>query len=134
MDLLDGFTQVALGNNSPSVSISNYGLTFNKVVLDTMAKPSYVDLFLDEKGKRLAIRGTETSTSVPFCVSKSNGVNARINNKEFARKLFGLMGWEYRNVSYRVPGEWHSNEGVFIFDLNAATVNSSSVKEEDSEG
>lgn len=130
MSLLDGFNQVPLGSNSPAVSISNYGLTFNKSVLDTMSKPDYVDLFLNESSKCIAIRGTNSTTSVPFCVSKSNGVNARVNNKEFARKLFKLMEWEYRNVSYRVPGEWHSEEGVFIFNMNEAVENTIPVKDE----
>ena len=130
MELLQGFEKVSLNNNAPAVSVSNYGLTFNKAVVDTMRGPDYIDLLLDEKGKRIAIRPSNEETSIPFCINKSNIVNARINNKEFSRKLFSIMGWEYRPTSYKVSGEWYSEEQAFIFELNSAVENPSVVKDE----
>jgi len=130
MELLQGFQKVNLNNNSPAVSVSNYGLTFNKAVVDTMRGPDYIDLLLDEQGKRIAIKPSNEETSIPFCINKSNIVNARINNKDFSRRLFNLMGWEYCPTSYKVLGEWYSEEQVFIFDLKSAVENPNVVKDE----
>lgn len=119
MSILDSFSKVNLNGASPSVSISSYGLTFNKTVVDTMELPNYVDLYLDENNKKLAIAPSDSSTSIPFCINKSNKVNARINNKEFCRKLAKLMSWDLGDASYRVAGEFIKDEKVFIFDLNS---------------
>lgn len=120
MSVLDSFKKVNLNNSGPSVSISSYGLTFNKTVVDTMALPDFVILLLDENSKRIAIQASNNREDVPFCINKSNRINARINNKDFARKLFKLMGWNIENGSYRVPGIWYPDEKVYIFDINDA--------------
>lgn len=133
MNVLDAFKKVSLNSSASAVSISNYGLTFNKAVLERMGSPKFVDLFLDESGKRLAIKQSDSETGIPFSTSNERKVNARINNKEFARKLFELMGWEYRNVSYKVLGEWFDDEKIFVFDLNQATENVSTSKDESKE-
>jgi len=130
MGILQGFEKISLNSNAPAVSISNYGLTFNKAIVDTMHGPDFIDLLLDESGKRIAIKVSHEQTSIPFCINKSNLINARINNKELSRRLFSIMGWEYRPTSYKVIGEWHSNEQVFIFDLNSAIENLSMSKDE----
>ena len=130
MNILDNFKKVNLNSNGPSVSISSYGLTFNKTVVDTMSLPNYVVLLLDEENKRLAIQSSENSEDIPFCINKSNRVNARINNKEFARKLFKMMDWDISNGSYRVPGTWYPNEKVYIFDIKDAELNIISNKED----
>lgn len=120
MNILDSFTKVNLSNNSPAVTISSYGLTFNKTVVDTMASPDYVILFLDEENKRLAIQCSDNSQDIPFCINKSNRVNARINNKDFARKLFRIMEWFMDGRSYRVPGTWYPEQKVYVFDIKDA--------------
>ena len=120
MTILDNFKKVNLSSNGPAVSISSYGLTFNKTVVDTLLLPNYVVLLIDEGTKRIAIQGSENSEDIPFCINKSNKVNARINNKEFARKLFKLMNWELSDGSYRVAGVWYPNEKVYIFDMKDA--------------
>ena len=57
-----------------------------------MRAPDYIELLLDERGKRLAIKACDQEINIPFCVNKSNAINARINNKEFSRRLFNLLG------------------------------------------
>ena len=130
MSVLDAFKKISLNSSASAVSISNYGLTFNKAVLERMGSPKFVDLFLDEGGKRLAIKQANSETGIPFSTSNERRVNARINNKEFARKLFELMGWEYRNVSYKVLGEWLDDEQIFVFNFMQATENVSTSKDE----
>lgn len=130
MNILDSFKKINLNNNGPSVSISSYGLTFNKTVVETMSLPNYVVLLLDEESKRIAIQASDNSEDIPFCINKSNRVNARINNKEFARKLFKLMDWELSDGSYRVPGIWYPNEKVYIFDIKEAELNVTPNKDE----
>ena len=119
MSILANFTKVNL-TNSPSVTISTYGLTFNKTVVDTMGSPDYVILLLDEENKRLAIQCSDNNQDIPFCVNKSNKINARINNKDFARKLFRIMEWSIYGTSLRSVGVWYPDEKVFIFDLKNA--------------
>lgn len=116
MALLDEFKKVELNNNAPSVSISQYGLTFNKTSVELLGSPKYVNLYLDAPKKRLAIVASE-SAAIPFCLNNDGKCNPRINNKEFSRQLFALMGWEDKTVSYRVIGEWHDDEKIFIFNL-----------------
>ena len=119
MSILENFTKVNL-STSAAVTISTYGLTFNKTVVDTMGSPDYVTLFLDEGSKRLAIQVSNNSQDIPFCVSKSNKVNARINNKDFARRLFRIMDWGFFAKSYRAAGSWYPDEKVFVFELKDA--------------
>ena len=95
-----------------------------------MSLPNYVVLLLDEDSKRIAIQASENREDIPFCVNKSNRVNARINNKDFARKLFKLMNWELSDGSYRVAGTWYSEEKVFIFNLKEAELNINLYKDE----
>lgn len=130
MNILDSFKKINLNSNGPSVSISSYGLTFNKTVVETMSLPDYVILLLDEDSKRIAIQASVNSEDIPFCINKSNRVNARINNKEFARKLFKLMDWELSDGSYRVAGTWYSEEKVYIFNLKEAELNITPNKDE----
>lgn len=130
MNILDSFKKINLNNSGPSVSISSYGLTFNKSVVETMSLPNYVVLLLDEESKRIAIQASNNSEDIPFCINKSNRVNARINNKEFARKLFKLMDWELSDGSYRVPGTWYPDEKVYIFDIKEAELNVAPNKDE----
>lgn len=130
MNILDSFKKINLNSNGPSVSISSYGLTFNKTVVDTMSLPDYVVLLLDEDSKRIAIQASANPEDIPFCINKSNRVNARINNKEFARKLFKLMGWELSDGSYRVVGTWYPDDKVYIFDLKEAELNITPNKDE----
>lgn len=130
MNILDSFKKINLNSSGPAVSISSYGLTFNKTVVETMSLPNYVVLLLDEDSKRIAIQASENNEDIPFCVNKSNRVNARINNKEFARKLFKLMNWELSDGSYRVAGSWFPDEKVYIFDLKEAELNITPNKDE----
>lgn len=130
MNILDGFKKINLNNSGPSVSISSYGLTFNKTVVETMSFPDYVVLLLDEESKRIAIQASENNKDIPFCVNKSNRVNARINNKEFVRGLFKLMNWALNEGSYRVPGTWYVEEKVFIFDIKDAELIAATNKDE----
>lgn len=123
MNILDSFKKINLNSSGPAVSISSYGLTFNKTVVETMSLPNYVVLLLDEDSKRIAIQVSENNEDIPFCVNKHNRVNARINNKEFVRKLFKLMNWELSGGSYRVVGSWYPEEKVYIFDLKEAELN-----------
>lgn len=123
MALLDMFKKVDLSNSAPTVSISQYGLTFNKSSVEILDSPKRVDLFLDSNGKRLAVIATDSSTGIPFCSDQLTRTNPRINNKEFARQLYSLMGWEEKNVSYRVVGVWHDDEKIFIFNLADAVKN-----------
>lgn len=118
MSLLDSFKKVNLPGSAQSVSISSYGLTFNKSAVETLGLPAYVELFLDEEGKRLALVASQSSENIPFCINKSNKINARINNKEFARKLYALMGWDLSNDTFRCYGVWHQEEKVLIFNLS----------------
>ena len=130
MNILDGFKKINLSNSGPAVSISSYGLTFNKTVVETMSLPNYVVLLLDEESKRIAIQASDNSEDIPFCINKSNRVNARINNKEFVRKLFKLMNWDLTEGSYRVPGTWYADEKVYIFDIKEAELIVTSNKDE----
>ncbi len=130
MNILENFKKINLNSNGPAVSISSYGLTFNKTVVDTMSLPDYVVLLLDEDSKRIAIQASVNPEDIPFCINKSNRVNARINNKEFARKLFKLMGWELSDGSYRVVGAWYPDDKVYIFDLKEAELNITPSKDE----
>ena len=130
MNILDSFKKINLNSSGPAVSISSYGLTFNKTVVETMSLTNYVVLLLDETSKRIAIQASENSEDIPFCVNKSNRVNARINNKEFARKLFKLMDWELSDGSYRVVGTWYPDDKVYIFDLKEAELNITQNKDE----
>lgn len=120
MSILQSFKKVNLNGAAPFMTISAYGLTFNKTVLEKMSYPDYVSLFADYPNYLLAIQTTDDPTEIPFCISKSNRVNARINNKDFARLLLGLLGTRDEQVSFKAPGVWHPEEKVFVFDLKEA--------------
>ena len=130
MGILDSFKKVNLNNAGPLMTISPYGLTFNKTVVETMSFPNFVILFFDEGEKRIAIQTSQDKSDIPFCANKSNKINARINNKEFARKIYKMMNWNFSDGSYRVPGIWYSDENVFIFDIKEAEMNASNDKED----
>lgn len=120
MSILSNFRKVNLSGNAPFVTISSYGLTFNKTVLEKMSYPDYVSLYIDTPNNLIAIQSVDDSTEIPFCISKSNRVNARINNKEFARILLGLLRTTDMSTSFKVPGTWYSEEKVFVFDMKEA--------------
>lgn len=120
MALLDAFEKIDLNNTEPYVSVSQYGLTFNKSSVEILGYPKRVDLFLDAPGKRIAVVATDSPVGTPFCSDQQGRINPRINNKEFSRRLYSLMEWEDKTVSYRAIGEWHEEEKLFIFNLRDA--------------
>lgn len=124
MSILSGFKAFNFSEGVPYVSITPNGVTFNKSVVMKLEYPEYAVLLIDESSKRIAVQACEegTTNAVPFYRKKeSNVLSVRWNGRDLLNTLQGVMGWNLKEMSYRVDGVLLKEDHAILFDLTTAT-------------
>lgn len=121
MSKLDGFKRVQLVVGSPYLTVSKYGISFNKSVLSQLEYPEYVLILEKTQDKQLAIKvaGTEEEGVQKFSKSKQT-LNVRWNNREYTKKLLHWGPNDYQAVGFKVPGEYLEEDNAMFFDFSRA--------------
>lgn len=124
MSILSGFTPFNFSEGVPYVSITQHGVTFNRSVVMKLDYPEYAVLLIDESSKRLAVQACEKSVpnAVQFYKPKaSNVLSVRWNGRDLLNTIQGMMGWNLREMSFKVDGTLLKEERAMLFDLTTAT-------------
>ena len=121
--MLEGFVKVPVLRGSSFLSITANGLNFSGMSVFHMQKANYVNLFLNEETKKIAIQkcNKNAEDAIPFFRTDKNlKSGVRFNNAEIQRMINELMGWDVSTFNYKVDGFLDEEEQAMIFDLNAA--------------
>lgn len=124
MSILSGFKAFNFNEGVPYVSITPNGVTFNKSVVMKLEYPEYAVLLIDESSKRIAVQACEESApnATQFYKKKdSNVISVRWNGRDLLNTIQGIMGWNLKEVAYRVDGVLLKEEHAMLFDLTTAT-------------
>lgn len=112
--------------HEPSITFSNYKVWMNTACLKKMADVDYVQILVNPKDKKLAIRPSleEEKDSFLWCSIKgTNRKPKQITCRLFFAKVIQLMDWNpaYR---YKLLGKLiqSGSEHLFIFDLTATEI------------
>ena len=124
MSILSGFKAFNFNEGVPYVSITPNGITFNKSVVMKLDYPEYAVLLIDESSKRIAVQACEESTpnAVQFYKQKtSNVISVRWNGRDLLNTIQGMMGWNLKEMSFKVDGILLREDRAMLFDLTTAT-------------
>ncbi|REC32986.1 hypothetical protein CF160_11335 [Enterococcus pseudoavium] len=125
---LENFKTYTVTSGLPTMTVSNYGVSFSKAAVVRLGKPEFVKLLVNSEEKMFAVQTSDSSDEDAnvFYRKKSNGViTARWNSKELLQTISKMMNWDLDNASYKVSGEYFPEDMAIIFDLRNAEVVSS---------
>lgn len=119
---LDTFRKVNLAPGSPSISITQNGITFNKAAIVKLLEPEWVNLLIDEEEKVIAVLAcNEDDEKAIRFLRKKKVISVRWNNKDFLQTVEELMDWDLSIAGYKINGIFDRNQNVLFFDLKTAT-------------
>ncbi len=108
----------------PSITFNNCKVTLNTACLKSLPEVDYVQMLVNPKDKKLAVRPSseDAKDSFLWCTTRSTKRKPKqITCRMFFAKIIQLMDWnpDYR---YKLLGKLirNENEQLFIFDLTAA--------------
>jgi len=119
---------------TPSVSIAEYGLTFNKAAVEIMSNPSRVLLGFDHEKKIVVVKplyhpsNEETNKSFSFAERERSGY-VRIASKEFIKFIIRYFPGIEINKTIRCLARWDDKEKMLLFDLVTEITESKSATE-----
>lgn len=125
MSVLDKFKMVDILNSRTNAVLTferNNTLRFNNATFIDLNYPSYIQVYIDEKGKNLAIKACKESD--PNSIKFSRPQGEQTNPIKFmcipvSRLVRRLMGWD-EEEGWNVPGALFLDEGTIIFSLEKA--------------
>jgi len=122
MGILDGFKQINVVSGKPTITITKNGLTFSKNAVYKLELSEYVNLYLNEQKKVLAVQCCPEKTNMSIQFAREDKDYVRWNNQDFLQTLDKLMEWDHTKYKYKIVGEYYSNEKLLYFDLNSAEI------------
>ena len=130
---LTGFQIFDFSIGVPSVSITRYGVTFNKSTVLKLGNPEYVRLFIKRDAKLIALRSckkTDTGAVKFYRAKKSGVMSVRWNHGGLMNELRVLLKSDLNTNGFRVSGERVDCDTI-LFDMNTAkTLTQRSIRNE----
>ncbi len=124
MSMLEGFSAFDFSEGVPYASFTQNGITFNKSVTLKLGEPEYARFLINADAKQVAVQACEADekNATVFYRPKASGVlSVRWNARDLLNTLERIMGWNFKEVSYRADGILLENERAIVFDLSKAT-------------
>lgn len=122
MSILDGFKQINVVAGKPTITITKNGLTFSKNALYKLELSEYVNLYLNEQKKALAVQICSEKTNMSIQFAREDKDYVRWNNQDFLQMIDKIMDWDHTKYKYKIVGEYYSDEKLLLFDLNSAEI------------
>ena len=122
MGILDGFKQINVVTGKPTITITKNGLTFSKNAVYKLELCEFVNLYLNEQKKVLAVQYCAEKTNMSIQFARDDKDFVRWNNQDFLQMIDKLMGWDHTRNKYKIVGEYYSDEKLLYFDLNLAEI------------
>lgn len=119
---LNNFSVVSLTKGLPNMSISQYGISFNKTTIIKLGKPAKVKLMIDDTNKILAIvkpsEEDDIQTLANFLAENKKTISVRWNNADLLERICEMLEIDtLEKENYKVTGEFDKNLNAMFFDL-----------------
>lgn len=124
MSMLEGFSAFDFSEGVPYASFTQNGVTFNKSVTLKLGEPEYARFLINTDTKQVAVQACEAdekNATVFYRPKASGALSVRWNTRDLLITIERLMGWNFREISYRVDGLLLQDERAIVFDLSKAT-------------
>mgnify|MGYP001117480388 CR=1 FL=1 len=124
MSVLEGFSAFDFSEGVPYASFTQNGITFNKSVTLKLGEPEYAKFLINADTKQVAVQACEAgekNATVFYRPKASGALSVRWNVRDLLNTLERIMGWNFKEVSYRADGILLENERAIVFDLAKAT-------------
>lgn len=124
MSVLEGFSAFDFSEGVPYASFTQNGITFNKSVTLKLGEPEYARFLINADTKQVAVQACgagEKNATVFYRPKASGALSVRWNARDLLNTLERIMGWNFKEVSYRADGILLENERAIVFDLAKAT-------------
>lgn len=124
MSMLEGFSAFDFSEGVPYASFTQNGITFNKSVTLKLGEPEYARFLINADTKQVAVQACEAgekNATVFYRPKASGALSVRWNARDLLNTLERIMGWNFKEVSYRADGILLENERAIVFDLAKAT-------------
>lgn len=121
--VLSGFERFDIRQEPPKMTVSQNGVTFDKMVAEQLGNPQRVYFLTDDSLKRVAIQGCDPDDpqGVDFWdVDDESREKIRWHYKVLVQKLEQLGGFDLANHDYVMSGYLLFEENAMFFDLNTA--------------
>lgn len=125
MSILDSFKLVELITTRTDAVVTFAGgnnIKFNSATHIDLGYPAYIQLFVDEKGKKFAIKVCKENEPQAMKYSKPAGEQKypiKLTCAPAAKAVRKIMNWD-DDQGMNVPGAIFADEGVIIFALEQA--------------
>lgn len=124
MSMLEGFSAFDFSEGVPYASFTQNGITFNKSVTLKLGEPEYARFLINADTKQVAVQACEAgekNATVFYRPKASGALSVRWNARDLLNTLERIMGWNFKEVSYRADGILLENERAIVFDLSKAS-------------
>lgn len=124
MSALEGFSVFDFSEGVPYASFTQNGITFNKSVTLKLGEPEYARFLINAEAKQVAVQACEaddTNATLFYRPKASGALSVRWNARDLLNTLERIMGWNFKDTSYRADGVLLRDERAIIFDLSKAT-------------
>ena len=124
MSVLEGFSAFDFSEGVPYASFTQNGITFNKSVTLKLGEPEYAKFLINADTKQVAVQACEAgekNATVFYRPKASGALSVCWNVRDLLNTLERIMGWNFKEVSYRADGILLENERAIVFDLAKAT-------------
>nr|WP_325211723.1 hypothetical protein [uncultured Oscillibacter sp.] len=124
MSMLEGFSAFDFSEGVPYASFTQNGITFNKSVTLKLGEPEYARFLINADAKQVAVQACEAgekNATVFYRPKASGALSVRWNARDLLNTLERIMGWNFKEVSYRADGILLENEHAIVFDLSKAS-------------
>lgn len=124
MSMLEGFSAFDFSEGVPYVSFTQNGVTFNKAVTLKLGEPEYARFLINAEAKQVAVQACEAdekNATVFYRPKASGALSVRWNARDLLNTLERMMGWNFKEISYRADGVLLKDERAIVFDLSRAT-------------
>lgn len=125
MSILDNFKLIELITTRTDAVVTFAGgnnIKFNSATHIDLGYPAYIQMFIDEKGKKFAIKVCKENDLQAMKYSKPAGEQKypiKLTCAPAAKTVRKIMGWD-DDTGMNAPGAIFHDEGVIIFALEQA--------------
>lgn len=105
-----------LKNGSPLVTLSSFGIAFNKGAIDSLGRPDQVIIGFDQENKAIGVRARSETSSIPgydFAPRIKNDW-IRIGAKDFMKYLSRVSGIDFLSKSKQFVAEFDEQTQTLI--------------------
>lgn len=134
--VLENFKTYTVTSGLPTMTVSNYGVSFSKAAVVRLGKPEYAKLLINSEEKIFAVQVSnefDEDANVFYRKKSNNVITARWNSKELLQMISKMMVWDLEEASYKIAGEYYPEESAILFDMKRAEAISNDGGEEEPE-